>query len=222
MNSIWIDISNDTPQLSCSSCGSCTSIMGISLCNIKNRGCCYYFPKFTLLDIQKMSKSLKGLKTLDFIKNTPQTIVKNFEIRTKGYFDESGYESHLLSQNLIGENIIYDQSVFFKACPFVKPNFGCTIDAEFRTLVCNFFICHEIIESAEDKNLIKLYLSERESYSKWYDWENRGLKYLLIDNNLNLIDNFNEVIDYLQSIPMNVYEFPILPELTFTTQNLSV
>lgn len=222
MESLWIDINNGTPQFSCSSCDSCTSLMGTSLCNIKNRGCCYYYPKFTLLDIQRMSKSLKGLNTLETIKNNPQTIMKEFQINTKGYFDEVGYEKHLKNKNFIGENIIKDQSIFFKACPFVIPNLGCTIDAEFRTLVCNFFICTEIIDSAEDKTLVDLYLKERSSYAKWCDWENEGLKHLLLGQNIDLINNYNETIKYLQSISLSSYEFPKFPELKFNIKNLSV
>ena len=222
MNSIWIDFNNNVPQISCNLCSSCTSLMGVSLCNIQNRGCCYYFPKFTLLDIHRMSKSLKGLNTLELIKNNPNTITKEFALHSKGHFDENRYKKHLEDDVIIGNGLIKDQSVFFKACPFIKPNFGCTIDPEFRSLVCNFFICHEVLDSIGDKNLLERYLSERSSYANWCHWENEGLRHLLMENNINLINNYYKVIEYLQSIPLNIYEFPNLPKVDFNIHELSV
>lgn len=222
MSSMWINFNNNVPQISCSSCGSCTSLMGISLCDIKNRGCCYYYPKFTLLDIQRMSKSLKGLNTLELIKNNPNTIIKEFYIHSKGYFDEDGYNKYLKNNSPIGENLINDQSIFFKTCPFIKPNFGCIIDAEFRTIICNFFICKEVLDSVVDKTLIEKYLCERESYVKWHEWENEGLKHLLLQEHITLVNNFDMVVEYLQSLPLDTYEFPNLPKINFTTAELSV
>ena len=91
MEKIFLTNTDGTPQFGCSSCYKCNSIFGKSLCEVKNRGCCWYFPKFSLYDIQKMVKSEEGISTLDMILKLPNVKIYNYYIHAVGYFD---YDSH--------------------------------------------------------------------------------------------------------------------------------
>jgi len=64
MGKVYVDFDEGTPRYVCTECCNCNSLTGLSLCSIKTRGCCSYFPEFTLVDIQKMG-NIKD-KTLFF------------------------------------------------------------------------------------------------------------------------------------------------------------
>lgn len=210
MGKICTQIDEGTPRYACSDCSRCFSIIGKSLCKVKNRGCCWYFPKFYLYDIQKMSKSMEGLIVLDKIQNNPGTKIYNYFIHGKGYFDREGYDEYLKSDNHIETNDIEDHTIFFRACPFVKPGRGCSLPPRYRTFICNFFICKEITETIKEHGIFKTYEKERLCYSRWLDWENEGLKYILAEKNITLAENFDEVVKTLQGLPIDEYEFPYL------------
>ena len=197
------------PQFGCSSCRNCQSIFGKSLCSIKNRGCCFYFPKFTLYEIHKMVRGKEGLKTLNKIIKLPRTKIYNYYIHAKGYFDEAGYKKYITTEEAYEFNI-KDKSIFFRACPFVKQGIGCTLPRRYRSYVCNFFICDEIVKKAEKYDEFKNYIRERNSYVRWIEWENLSLQELLDEKKINLADNFEEVINALKSIPLEECEFPNL------------
>lgn len=204
-----LELSDNSPRYVCDSCYNCSSVIGTSLCKIKNRGCCYYFPKFTLYDVQRMSKSKEGMEVVDRIINNPGTIVYNYYIHAKGYFDKKGYENFIKS-NKNGYSTIEDKSVFFRACPFVEGGKGCTIPPQFRTDVCNFFICDEIISALSKNENFEEYISERERYSRWITWENESLEYMLDEKGITLYSNWNEAINLLRNTPLNEYVFPKL------------
>ena len=210
MGKIYTELDEGTPRYGCSDCSSCSSIIGKSLCKVKNRGCCWYFPKFYLYDIQKMSKFMEGLVVLDKIINNPGTEIYNYFIHGKGYFDKEEYDEYLKSHNQVEAGDIVDYTIFFRACPFVKPGRGCSLPPRFRTFVCNFFICKEIVESIEDKSIYKIYEDERLNYSRWLDWENEGLKHVLTEKGITLAKDFDETVKFLQELPINEYQFPFL------------
>lgn len=213
MRKIYTEIDEGTPRYACSDCSRCSSIMGKSLCNIKSRGCCWYFPKFYLYDIQKMSKTMEGLIVLDKIRYNPSTEIYNYFIHAKGYFDKEGYDEYLKSDNHVETVDIEDHTIFFRACPFVKPGRGCSLPPKHRTFVCNFFICKEIVESIKNKSLFKKYEEERLCYSRWLDWENEGLRHLLAEKDINLYKDFDKTIKFLQKLPIYEYQFPYLESI---------
>ncbi|MBP3915193.1 MULTISPECIES: hypothetical protein [unclassified Clostridium] len=257
MGKIFLSNTNGIPQIGCSTCYECNSIFGKSLCEVKKRGCCWYFPKFNLYEIQKMAKSSDGLEILKKIINMPNTVVYNYYIHAKGFFDEKSYNKYINTKGKcslefaiekdvkeIREEILYedeeyeiykeydnqdlierkqikkprvikDVSMFFRSCPFVISGKGCTLNSQYRSYVCNFFICDEIVENLYNNNEFKKYTEERDNYIRWIEWENSSLQSLLIENNINLINNFDEVIKVLQRIQLNEYEFPNLDEITF-------
>jgi len=210
MVKVYLDYDCETPRYACTGCGNCSSIIGRSLCSIQNRGCCWYFPKFELYDIQRMSKTLEGLQVLNTIRQNPLTVVYPYYLHAKGYFDEKSYKEYIDSNNLMETGDIKDHTIFFRACPFVKEGHGCTIPVRYRTFVCNFFICDEIIGDELLKEEFKPYIEERARYSKWLYMENDSLRHLLYEKKINLVDNFEEVVQFLQELPLSIYEFPDL------------
>ncbi|EYE87758.1 hypothetical protein Q428_11735 [Fervidicella metallireducens AeB] len=210
---LFLELDFNCPRIVCDSCINCKSEAGISLSKYKSRGCCYYYPKFTLFELHKMAKFTEGFEVLNKILNNPGTKIYNYYIHSLGYFDKDGYDRYIKSDNKKLHGNIEDKSIFFRACPFVVDGKGCTIPPQFRTHVCNFFICEEIISMAAKDDRFKYYLREREKYSRWVSWENKSLEYLLKEKNLTLKDNLYEVFELLKKVDLMEYNFPELEEI---------
>lgn len=208
MERIYLKFDRGIPQYACTSCSSCRSVFGISLCSIKNRGCCWYFPKFTLHEIHKMAKSQEGLDILYSIRKLPGIRIYNYYIYVKGYFDEKGYKKFLESGHA-DKYDVEDKTVFFRACSFVRPGKGCTLPVRYRSYVCNFFICREATEKVEKYDLFKDFIKERDSYVSWIEWQNYSLEMLLREKGLTLAKDFDKVINTLKDIPLELCEFQL-------------
>lgn len=206
MITVELKLDEGIPQYDCSSCRNCQSVFGKSLCSIKNRGCCWYFPKFSLYEIHRMVKTEEGLKNLNNIISLPKTKVYNYYIHAEGYFDEAGYNEYIKNE-CEWDTKIKDKTIFFRACPFVNPGIGCTLPRKYRSYVCNFFICDDILKKAEKYQEFRNYINERNSYVKWIEWENASLEALFVEQKINLINNFEEIIDILKDIPLRECEF---------------
>lgn len=213
MIKINLELSEGIPQYSCNCCGKCDSLFAKSLCAVKNRGCCWYFPKFTLYEIHKMTKSEDGLATLKRIISLPKTDIYHYYIHAKGFFDEKAYKMYMMNEYKPYSEA-RDRSIFFRACPFVKQGEGCTIPKQYRSYVCNFFICEEVTDKIKHKEEYNKYVEERQNFVRWIDWENYSLEMMLREKNLNLEENFNEVIAVLKDTPLEQYEFPYLPPIS--------
>jgi len=216
MEMVYVNVDHGIPQYVYTGCKNCTSIMGISLCSIKNRGCCYYYPRFTLLDIQRMAHSLKGLHILKSISKLPSSEIHPFEIHAKGYFDEEGYMKYMESGNKIDTDSIRDHSIFFKACPFVKSGYGCSLPPRYRTYICNLFLCNEVMEKIKSDRNFEAYMRERERYVRWVEWENTSLREILFENDLDLVRDLEGTVKLLQEIPLNIYDFPQLQPIVIS------
>jgi hypothetical protein len=217
MEMVYVDFDHGIPRYVYTGCINCSSVMGISMCSITNRGCCYYYPKYTLLDIQRMAKTLEGIKYLNAIMKLPGKEVKSYQILAKGYFDQQGYNDYMTGKNRINAGNIRDHSIFFKACPFVKSGYGCSLPPRYRTYVCNFFLCDEVIQKIQTKDCFEPYIKERERYVRWIEWENISLKEVLFRYKVDLVNNFESAIKILQDIPLDVYEFPRLHPVVIDT-----
>lgn len=213
MDKVYLSMNEGVPQFVCTSCSNCHSLMGISMCSIQNRGCCSYFPKFELHDIHELSKTGEGMEILDQIRSLPGMIIYKYYIHAKGYFYEKGYNRFVNSQQASLYDI-EDKTIFFRACPFVKPGKGCTLPVKFRHYICNIFICKEAIERAEKPELFNEYKRACDCYVRWLKRENDSLEMLLREENITMEEDFDEVIKYLRDLPIEHYEFPDLPEIS--------
>lgn len=216
MIKLSVNFDESVPVYTCTKCSNCKSLFGKSLSSISNRGCCFYFPKFNLLDIHRMSKSCTGLSVLSHVISNKNTKIFHYYIHAKGKFDKKKYTDFISNIsnkdfiNLCRRKNIEDMTMFFRTCPFVKSNYGCTLPQQFRSPICNFFLCDEV-KYVLDSNIIKIYEQESMNYWHWYDWENRGLEYLLKEHKINLKSNFFECLKLLQTLPFYEYNFPKLP-----------
>jgi len=162
-----------------------------------------------------MSLTLEGMKYLETIRQHPGTSIYQYHIHVKGYFDKQSYDDYIKKGDLLGENIINDHTIFFRACPFVKSGKGCTLPPRYRTVVCNFFICSEIFDRPDLKEVFEPYLNERTRYARWEHRENLELQHVLFENGLDLKNNFEDSIEVLRNTPVYNYDFPHLEPVEF-------
>lgn len=215
MGSIYMFFDHGIPQIGCTECVNCNSVMGKSLCSIINRGCCHYYPEFTLVDIQRMALLEGGQKALDIILSNPGTIVNNYNIFAKGLFDKAAYDEYISAGTFLEAGNIRDHTIFFRTCPFVKPGVGCKLPVRFRTTVCNFFVCEEILKHTDFQDVLKEYLQERSRYSRWVYRESGQLQHLLDEKGLNLNSDFPGTLKLLAELGQEEYEFPMLNQVTY-------
>lgn len=215
MGSIYMNYDMGIPQTCCTDCGKCQSLMGKSLCKITNRGCCHYFPEFTLVDIQRLVTLEGGRKALDMILSNPGTIVNRYNIYSKGPFDKEAYDQYISSGNVLDAGSIQDHTIFFRTCPFVQPGTGCKLPPRFRTTVCNFFICSEILERPGYQDVFKPFLEERSRYTRWIYRESGILQHILLEQGLDLITDFAASARFLAEMDPCVYEFPVFEPVSF-------
>ncbi|MDD6794542.1 MAG: hypothetical protein PUE01_03895 [Clostridiaceae bacterium] len=212
MVEINLDFDEGVPQYECNLCGKCSSLFAKSLCNVKNRGCCWYFPKFTLYEIHKMVKEEEGEEVLKRILKLPNVKVYNYYIHARGYFDKKDYDI-AMAKDKLEEYKVHDKTIFFRECPLVQEGKGCKIPARYRSYICNLFICDEVTKALKDNIEMKKYLDERQNYVRWIEWENNSIQMYLEEKALDLQKNFDEVINILKEMPLERYEFPALKEI---------
>lgn len=215
MGKVFIDNDNGIPQLACTGCGSCESLMGKSFCSAVSRGCCHYFPEFNLAEIHRMLHLPGGRQVLQTILQHPGTVVNPFSIHAKGYFDRISYEAYITGGQPLETGEIKDHTIFFRTCPFVEEGRGCKFPVRFRTTVCNFFICSEILEKPGLHDLSEAYLEERSRYSRWIHRESTELQHILTENGLNLVLDLERSLELLSGLALNEYEFPPLTPVEY-------
>lgn len=214
MSKVYLEYCNGIPRLVCTECGKCSSVMGTSMGSITGRGCCSYFPEYNLAEIQRIVKLPGGREALDIILKNPGTVINNYYIHAKGRFEKDAYEKYLAEGNPI-ETPIRDHTIFFRTCPFVVPGKGCIFEPQFRSTVCNFFVCSEILERPDRSDEFQKYINERVNYSHWIYRESQELQHILIENGLNLTNNLEVSLGLLSELELSLYEFPQLQEVCY-------
>lgn len=207
---IFMDFDEGVPRIAYTGCSRCSSVIGVSLCKIKNRGCCSYFPKFYPVELQRMSLSGEGLAVLETILKVPEVEIYDDHIRAKGTFDAALHDKMLRGGLITMDGGIRDTTVFFRTCPFVKPGKGCFLQPRYRSYVCNFFICREVIEKPLYHDQLEPYLRERDRYIRFLEWENNQLIQAMQRENLSVRKNLDDVLKFLSSLPVYHYEYPAL------------
>ncbi len=167
----------------------------------------FIIPKFTLFDLQRMVKSKTGDLLIERLLENKNIKIFNYYIQAIGYFDKNSYEKYKMKtkSNLFKGT---ELSIHFKACPFVEDSKGCSIPPEFRTPICNFFLCDEIKKSINNKALLKKYEEAAREYYRYYEFENQNLIELLEEQHLTLNHNLKGCLNFLKSIPCYTCEFP--------------
>lgn len=210
MDYIYIDFDGGVPRLAYTGCSRCSSLIGLSLCRTKNRGCCYYSPKFFPVEIQRMCHSEKGMELLKKIVEMPNTILYDDHILVKGSYDYILHQKMLKGGLVPLDGNVNDSSVFFRTCPFVRSGSGCTLPPRYRSYVCNFFLCPEILNNPLYKDRLEPYIRERENYIRFLEWENNQLIMAMREEGISMSKNFDAAVEFLKNLEISCYDFPEL------------
>ena len=194
MHKLEYKFSNNIPNFSCNFCGNCSSFVeSVSYASIKNRGCCWYFPRYTLMDI----KNIIGSGNKEFIHkllNMKDSKIAQYHIDVYGEFDEESYKEFL--HNNIHEARDFDYKLFFRLCPFATTA-GCSLEFKLRSHPCNFYLCREVLEMCGSS--YDVYSEERKDYYSYCNYFSETLKYALIDNGVSLVDNPLKALEIIEA-----------------------
>lgn len=209
MFTLSCEFKDNIPVFHCDTCGNCKDfIESISYIGL-NRGCCWYFPRYTLMDI----KNIINIGKIDFIysliKNANSKISQYF-IEVHGFYDSIKHKVYCKNNN---PQLDFDSKLFFRVCPFVGKK-GCTIDFQLRPHPCNLYLCREIIKKSGES--YKKYCRERKDYYSYCNYFNDSLKYELMDKDIHFLKDFSKSLKIIKSFNIPSYEPIKLPEIKGT------
>lgn len=203
---------DNTPIFKCNSCKNCTSMESTNMLGI-NRGCCFYFPKYSLIDIKNIINFKKDF--LFKLITKENVITHDYFIEVKGTFDKTAY-SNFAKNSTEGEFSKYgnfDKTLFFKKCSFITPK-GCSIDFRLRPHQCNLYLCRNLSENSS--YLCKNYSRERKDYFAYCNYMNTTLIQYFKDNLLTLKNNFKQSVNFLDKIKIDNFLFSKLENVKLT------
>ncbi|OFI07239.1 hypothetical protein CLOACE_04310 [Clostridium acetireducens DSM 10703] len=213
MYSLSYKFINNTPMFKCNFCGKCSHVMeSTSYTPLATRGCCWYFPKYTLINI----KNILALGKKDFILqllNMPNAHISQYFIEIKGLFDKKCYEDFV--KNSLEENINFkdfDIKLFFRLCPFCTST-GCKLDFTLRPHPCNLYLCRTVLELCGDK--YKPYSEERKDYFSYCNYFNESIKYELMENKVDLISNAEKSLEIINNMDIPAFQPKLLEDINF-------
>lgn len=213
MFTLSCEFKNNIPVFHCNICGKCKGFTESTSYIAINRGCCWYFPKYTLMDI----KNIITIGKIDFIYSllkSTNSIISQYFIQVHGFYNENRYK--LYKENNI-TNSNFDSKLFFKACPFIGKN-GCTINFGLKPHPCNLYLCREVIKGAG--NLYKDYSMERKNYYSYCNYFNESLKYELMDNHADLLNYTSRTLEIIEASDVPNYEPIKLPVIQIASENI--
>lgn|GEM_PF-3105531 len=144
------------------------------------------------------------------IVSMPNTVIYDDHILVKGSYDIILHDKMMREGLVPVDGNVTDTSVFFKTCPFVRSGSGCTLPPRYRSYVCNFFLCREILENPEYKDKLEPYVRERNNYVRFLEWENNQLFTAMNEEGLSFRKNLDGAIEFLKNLEINQYDFPLL------------
>jgi hypothetical protein len=183
---------NNIPIFKCNLCGKCSGIIeSTSYTNIKNRGCCWYFPEYRLIDIKNIVDCGKE-NFIHYLSSLSNSKIENYSIRVFGTFFKDKYNKFMKSAKKSSD---FNLSLFFKLCPFLGEK-GCTLNFTLRPHPCNLYLCRTIIAYCGES--YSFYSRERKDYYAYCNYINECLKQDLIENKVNLSTNLYKSIDIIK------------------------
>ncbi|BDR70514.1 hypothetical protein K144313037_19260 [Clostridium tetani] len=210
MHKLEYEFVNNTPIFKCNYCGHCSKeIEATSFTSVKNRGCCWYFPKYTLLNIKNILNVGKENFIISLLNNKNSNISSYF-IEVKGSFEEKEYDK-FMRENEYTEGS-FDYKLFFRKCSFVTDK-GCSLDFSLRPHPCNLYLCRNIINNC-DKDYSS-FSRERKDYFSYCNYYNEYLKYALMDKNLDLISAPLATLEFLKTISIPNFEPSEIKSIVF-------
>jgi len=206
---ISYEVTNNTPIFKCSFCKNCTSMESTNMLGIK-RGCCFYFPKYSLIDIKNIIKFKKDF--LFKLITKKNVVTHDYFIEVKGTFDKTAYNNFLETSN--EDELLkygdFDTKLFFKKCFFITPT-GCSIDFRLRPHQCNLYLCRKLVKNSN--SLSSKYSRERKDYFAYCNYINVILTQYFKENLLSLKNNFKQSVNFLEKIKIDNFFFSKLQNL---------
>lgn len=208
---ISYEVLDNIPVFKCSTCSKCTSFEGKNKLNV-NRGCCFYFPKFYLIDIKNITNI--DISFLSNLIEEERARVHSFYIEVEGIFDKESYKNFMLNntEEELAKYKNFDISLLFKKCYF-STNEGCSINFELRPHPCNLYLCRKIIEECGTEYY--KYSRERKDYYAYCNYINEVLEIELRKRNTDLKNNFKDSIQILKNTKVDNFDFSILKDIFF-------
>ncbi|KOA20804.1 hypothetical protein CLHOM_09470 [Clostridium homopropionicum DSM 5847] len=213
MDKLEYEFCSNVPVYKCSFCGKCSSfIESTSYTSIKTRGCCWYFPKYSLIDMKNIIDS--GNKNFIYsLLNMDNAEIYQYCINVNGEFNKKEYEEYLKETFQEDSEVSdFDQKLFFRLCPFATTK-GCSIAFDLRPHPCNLYLCREVINSCGKD--YKEFSKERKDYYSYCNYYSDTLKYILMDNTVDLTKDPFKAIDILEKTEIPTFEFKNLKPIIF-------
>jgi hypothetical protein len=186
------EIHNGAPVFHCNACGKCAGLIESTSYVGVNRGCCWHFPTYDLADIKNMLAQAHE----DFVRDLaarPNSTVGKYEIHARGIFMDQMYKEYVASKDEDDTRIQFDETLFFRICPFFGGPHGCGLDFELRCHACNLYLCREVI-AAIDPEEYEPYARERKDYFAYCAYVDRILEEELRDHGVDLQSDLSEAI----------------------------
>lgn len=209
------EMHDNIPVFKSNLCGKCTNMLeSTSYASAMNRGCCWYFPKYTLVDIKNILSIDKKDYLLSIIKNDFCTM-NSYSFELKGYFNKNSYEQYMNHKEHKNQSD-FDEKLFFKICPLAAKK-GCSIDFSLRPHPCNLYLCREIVNIC--KNQYENYKKERKDYFAYCNYFDEVLREELDCNNINLINDFDKSLAAIENYDLPLFEPRSLAPIMFNMHN---
>lgn len=177
-----------------------------------NRGCCWYFPTYELVDIKNILDS--GQEAfVRWLMTQPQVHISRYQLQVGGRFEQEQYAKHLRTR-LEAPTSGFDESLHFRLCSLFGVN-GCTISADLRPHPCNLYLCREVIEWAGPS--YRAYQQERKDYFAYCSYVNEILRDELLEKEVDLLTRADVALSVVAACSIPEFQSSQLPMIRLTT-----
>lgn len=212
MFTLSYEFHDNIPVFKSNFCGKCSGVLeSTSLVNRTMRGCCWYFPKYTLVDI----KNIISHGRIDFIHSLLKleySHISQYFIEVTGRFDSESFFNYSRTVENMPD---FDNKLFFRLCPFCGTH-GCNIDFSLRPHPCNLYLCRTMIEKCNDSYLP--FSKERRDYYSYCNYFDESIKQELKYNRVDLISNTEASLSVIENFEMPDFEPRKLDKLIFFSE----
>jgi len=211
MHQLIYESHDSIPVFKCTLCGSCSGIETENHLGL-NRGCCFYFPKYTLITLRKIASHDRAF--LDWLHRHPDAVIDDYELVIRGDFDSIAHDDFLrqLTDEVRERYRHFETSLLFRKCRFVSEK-GCAIAFNLRPHPCNLYLCRGVIDRCGDA--VRDFARERKDYFAYCHYMNGLLEEALRSQDLTLKSDFQKTIDMLLATPVDSFSFSELGPIGF-------
>lgn len=202
MDRLSYESTDGVPVFRCSQCGRCD---GIETENIfaANRGCCFYFPKYTLIDLRTAASIDPAFVAA--LPDHPGAVITDECLMVHGLYDQAAHEAFRRDPEAASQAKYrgFDASLQFRKCAFCTET-GCTLDFRLRPHPCNLYLCRGVIASCGEA--YRDYARERKDYFAFCQYVNGCLADELERRGLSLTTDFAGSIAALLETEADAFE----------------